>query len=42
VDEHEGSITVKSSPGEGTTFTVKLPIDHETMNDPSQTHGPAR
>jgi signal transduction histidine kinase len=42
VDEHEGSITVRSSPGEGTTFTVKLPIYHETMSDPSQTHGPAR
>lgn len=42
VDEHEGSITVKSNPGEGTTFTVRLPVYHETLGDPSHTHGPAR
>ncbi len=42
VEEHEGSITVKSTPGEGTTFTVKLPIYHENVSDPSHTHGPAR
>jgi signal transduction histidine kinase len=42
VEEHEGSISVKSAPGEGTTFTVKLPVYHETMSDPSHTHGPAR
>ena len=42
VEEHEGSITVKSIPGEGTTFTVKLPIYHETMSDPSYTHGPRK
>jgi signal transduction histidine kinase/pSer/pThr/pTyr-binding forkhead associated (FHA) protein len=42
VDEHEGSISVKSAPGEGTTFTVRLPVYHETMGDPSHTHGPAR
>ncbi len=42
VDEHEGSITVKSNPGEGTTFTVRLPVYHETLSDPSHTHGPAR
>jgi signal transduction histidine kinase len=42
VDEHEGSISVKSNPGEGTTFTVRLPVYHETLSDPSHTHGPAR
>jgi signal transduction histidine kinase len=42
VDEHEGSISVKSAPGEGTTFTIRLPVYHETLSDPSHTHGPAR
>jgi signal transduction histidine kinase len=42
VDEHEGSITVKSTPGEGTSFTIRLPIYHVSTNDPSTTHGPAR
>jgi two-component system, NtrC family, sensor kinase len=37
VDEHEGTITVKSTAGEGTTFTVILPHRHA---DPSTTHGP--
>lgn len=41
VDEHEGSIAVHSSPGEGTTFTVRLPVYHENIADPSQTHGPS-
>src|SRR5688500_12959362 len=41
VDEHEGSITVKSAP-DGTTFTIRLPVYHETLSDPSHTHGPAR
>ena len=42
VDEHEGSISVRSAPGEGTTFTVRLPVHREDFSDPSQTHGPAR
>jgi signal transduction histidine kinase/pSer/pThr/pTyr-binding forkhead associated (FHA) protein len=42
VDEHEGSIAVKSKQGEGTTFTVRLPVNIATMSDPSHTHGPAR
>jgi signal transduction histidine kinase len=36
VEEHEGSIAVRSVPREGTTFTVVLPV---TSADPSQTHG---
>jgi signal transduction histidine kinase/pSer/pThr/pTyr-binding forkhead associated (FHA) protein len=42
VDEHDGSISVKSKPGEGTTFTIRLPVVQETLTDPSHTHGPGR
>lgn len=42
VDEHDGSISVKSNPGEGTTFTIRLPVYQYQMGDPSHTHGPAR
>jgi signal transduction histidine kinase len=42
VDEHDGAITVKSKPGEGTVFTIRLPVYTATMSDPSHTHGPAR
>jgi two-component system NtrC family sensor kinase len=42
VDEHEGSIAVRSMPDEGTTFTIRLPVVHENLADPSETHGPAR
>jgi signal transduction histidine kinase len=42
VDEHEGAITAESSQGQGTTFTIRLPVHHATLSDPSYTHGPAR
>lgn len=41
VDEHDGSISVKSAPGEGTTFIVRIPVYAAALADPSQTHGPA-
>jgi signal transduction histidine kinase/pSer/pThr/pTyr-binding forkhead associated (FHA) protein len=39
VDEHDGTISVKSS-AEGTTFTVRLPVVEGVTEDPSTTHGP--
>lgn len=40
VEEHEGSISAKSTGQEGTTFTVRLPS--RATGDPSQTYGPTR
>ncbi len=42
VEEHEGSIAARSSPTEGTVFTIRLPVDHAAIFDASHTHGPAR
>ena len=40
VEEHEGSITATSTPGQGTSFKIRLPVYHETLSDPAHTHGP--
>ena len=32
VDRHGGTITAKSKPGEGATFTVMLPVEHQHPN----------
>ncbi len=40
VEEHDGTISVKSPPGEGTTFTVRIPVYAGNLGDPSSTHGP--
>ena len=42
IDEHDGSIAVKSRQGVGTTFTIRLPVTSANMSDPSHTHGPAK
>ncbi len=33
IQKHDGTIDVQSKPGEGSTFTVKLPIKKEIQND---------
>jgi two-component system, NtrC family, sensor kinase len=42
VEEHDGTINVKSTIGAGTTFTLRLPVYAKSISDPSQTHGPTR
>lgn len=41
VDEHDGTIGVRSEVGEGSTFTIRLPV-YQIEADSSSTHGPAR
>jgi signal transduction histidine kinase len=40
VEEHEGAISVRSEPGEGTTFTIRIPTNPAVASDPATTHGP--
>ncbi len=40
VDEHGGTIDVQSSPGEGTTFVLTLPVNAEALPASADTHGP--
>ncbi len=35
INTHLGELTIDSQPGEGATFTVRLPIDRETENSPA-------
>lgn len=42
VEEHDGSISVDSTPGNGTVFTVRLPVQHVMLADAYSTHGPAK
>lgn len=42
VNEHEGSIDVQSKSGEGSVFTIRLPVEHVQVGDPSHTHGPGK
>ncbi len=41
IDDHHGTITVKSKPGEGTTFTITLPSEARTIvSEPGADRGP--
>jgi len=40
VEEHNGSIRVSSPPGEGTTFTIRIPTQPQHITDSGRTAGP--
>lgn len=42
VEEHGGTITASSKPGEGTTMSIRLPVYKVATGDPSSTHGGVR
>ena len=42
VDELNGVIKVESSPGQGTTFQIRLPAIHVRLADSEETHGLGR
>jgi PAS domain S-box-containing protein len=42
VKQSGGHVTVKSEPGEGTTFTIYLPASDETVKEPQPAASPAR
>lgn len=41
VDEHRGTISVESTPGHGTTFTIEIPTTAAPVRSPSDTAGPS-
>lgn len=42
ITEHDGTISARSNPTEGTTFTLRMPVVQGPLSDPSFTHGPGR
>jgi signal transduction histidine kinase/pSer/pThr/pTyr-binding forkhead associated (FHA) protein len=42
IEEHEGKVDVNSSPGEGTTFTIRIPTEAKLEMSSGGTAGPAK